>query len=291
MNQQNQDTMNSPPPTANDGLAKRKRGRPRKDENSTPKPDTNLVGKAVTGVVEGSFDAGYLLNVKVKDSDTKLRGLVFIPGKVNPITPENDVAPLVKMYEREDIKTNQADHSFPTDQPMKDADTTDQPMKDAAVTTVLDISESTRALVLVPQASNGQPKEAKMEKDGVTAQHADTRLVDFFPTPGTMMMTTAQPNFVLVPKETEQPKSLGETCGFDLMATEPVRQGEKVPEQLQLELGNKTTLSGDNNNYIATTEPDPKTSVSKRGLIANLLEGEEKKVDSNMEEEATPSVQ
>ncbi|CAL9226352.1 unnamed protein product [Arabidopsis halleri] len=281
MNQQNQDTMNSPPPAANDGLVKRKRGRPRKDENSTPKPDTNLVGKVVTGVVEGSFDAGYLLNVNVKDSDTKLRGLVFIPGRVNPITPENDVAPLVKMYEREDIKNNQADHSFPTD----------QPMKDAAVTTDLDISESTRALVLVPQASNGQPKEATMEKDGVIAQQSDTRLVEFFPTSGTMMMTTAQPNFVLVPKGTEQPKSLGETRGFDLMAKEPVRQGEKVPEQLQLELGNKTTLSGDNNNNIATTEPDPKTSVSKSGFIANLLEGEEKKVDSNMEEEVTPSVQ
>lgn len=246
LNQQNQDIMNSPPPSSNDGLAKRKRGRPRKDENSTPKPDMNLVGKVVTGVIEGSFDAGYLLNVKVKDSDTQLRGLVFIRGRVTPITPENDVAPLVKMYGREDIKNNQTDHSFPTDQPMQDA---------AVTTTDMDISESSRALVVVPQATNGQAKEATKDEDGVIEGQADTRLVEFFPTPGTMMMT-AQPNLVLVPKETEQQKTTGGSHGFDLMEEEPVRQGEKLPEELlHLELGNKTTLSVDNN--ISTTEaPD-----------------------------------
>ncbi|KAL1201771.1 Protein METABOLIC NETWORK MODULATOR 1 [Cardamine amara subsp. amara] len=226
----NQDTINSPP--TNDLLEKRKRGRPHKDETLlTPKLDINLVGKGVSGVVEGSFDAGYLLNVKVKDNDIKLRGLVFIPGKVTPITSENDVAPLAKMYGREEIKNDQTDQSLHNDQPMKDD-----------VTTHLEMSESARALSLVPQENNEkfavQTKEAMMEKNGVI-EEAATRLVDFFPTPETMM-TTGQPNLVLVQKEIEQQKSPGETRGFDLMAEEPVCQGEKVPEELQLELGNKT---------------------------------------------------
>ncbi|KAF2554043.1 hypothetical protein F2Q68_00037253 [Brassica cretica] len=38
-------------------------------------------------------------------------------------------------------------------------------------------------------------------------------------------------------------------------------------------------------------ETDPKSSVSKSGLIAKLFEGEHKKVDCAMEEEASPSVQ
>ncbi|XP_010537129.1 PREDICTED: uncharacterized protein LOC104811939 [Tarenaya hassleriana] len=98
---------------------KRKRGRPRKDETQTqqektaitPRPDTvstdgtvdDIMGQVVSGVVEGSFDAGYFLNVKVADTDKQLRGVVFIPNKVTPITAENDVAPHVKMYEREEI--------------------------------------------------------------------------------------------------------------------------------------------------------------------------------------------
>lgn len=285
MNQQNQDNINSPPPAANELLAKRKRGRPRKDETVTPKPDTNLVGKVVTGVVEGSFDAGYFLNVKVKDSDIKLKGVVFLPGRVNPVTPETDVAPLAKMYGREEVKNNQPDQSLPTD----------QPMKDAAVTTDLEISEAARALSVMPQASNGdlavQAKEARMEKDGVIEKAAATQLVEFFPTPETMMTTAEGQNLALVEKEKEQQKFPGEPRGFDLMAEEPVRQGEKVPEELQLELGKKTTLSGDNNNNsIAITETEPNTSASKSGFIANLFEGVDKKGDSNMEEEATPSV-
>lgn len=307
MDQLNQDTASSPqpppPPAAaapNELLAKRKRGRPRKEETSqvNSQSDNDLVGQMVTGVVEGSFDAGYLLNVKVKDSDKKLRGLVFKPGKVTPVTPENDVAPLAKMYGREEIK-NQTDQSLPNDQPMKD------------VVTDSEISESSRALPLVPpQESNGetvQAKEAVIEKDGVMEEEKEdeeaTRLVEFFPTPETMMTAQPQP---MVQKETEQQKSPGETTrGFDLLVAEkekPVCPGEKVPEMLQLELGNKTTLSGDNNsnNNIVTTETtpeasvstNPETSVSKSGFIANLFEGEDKKEDCNMEEEeeATPSV-
>lgn len=108
---------------------KRKRGRPRKDETLVPgensnitaaaasdsakkirpsmgtinAPTNDMVGQVVSGVIAGSFDAGYLLNVKVADTDTLLRGLVFVPGQFTPITAANDVAPNVKMYQRKEI--------------------------------------------------------------------------------------------------------------------------------------------------------------------------------------------
>ncbi|XP_022777408.1 uncharacterized protein LOC111318806 [Durio zibethinus] len=105
---------------------KRKRGRPRKDETVqgdntplTPASDNlkkdkqsvgtsdaasdDMVGQMVSGVIEGSFDAGYLLNVKVGDTNTHLRGVVFLPGRFTPITATNDVAPHAKMYKRKEI--------------------------------------------------------------------------------------------------------------------------------------------------------------------------------------------
>ncbi|KAK6268012.1 hypothetical protein QUC31_012172 [Theobroma cacao] len=105
---------------------KRKRGRPRKDESvqgestpATPASDIlkkneqsvgtsnpasdEMVGQMVSGVIEGSFDAGYLLNVKVGDTNTHLRGVVFLPGQFTPITAANDVAPHAKMYKRKEI--------------------------------------------------------------------------------------------------------------------------------------------------------------------------------------------
>ncbi|XP_039061777.1 uncharacterized protein LOC120206096 [Hibiscus syriacus] len=57
----------------------------------------------VSGVIEGSFDAGYLLNVKVGETNTHLRGVVFLPGRFTPITAANDVAPQAKMYKRKEI--------------------------------------------------------------------------------------------------------------------------------------------------------------------------------------------
>ncbi|KAL0727330.1 hypothetical protein Bca4012_023423 [Brassica carinata] len=200
------------PPVANDLLAKRKRGRPRKDETTTQpqQENVNLVGKTFSGAVEGSFDAGYILHVKVKDSDTMLRGIVFVPGKVTPVTPENDVAPRVKMFAREEVKNQ-------TDLPPDD----DQPIKD------VEICESAGALSLVPyQRDDEEPKEA-------------------------------------------------------------VGPVEKVPQELRLELGNKMIMSGDSNDNKSGA--DPKTSVCKSGFIANLFEGEGKKVDCAMEDEAAPS--
>ncbi|GAV83095.1 AT_hook domain-containing protein [Cephalotus follicularis] len=122
MNQQSQDVSSASPA---DVPMKRKRGRPRKDESliqgenkpSVPGSDSvkknkqsldtsnavvSMVGQVVSGVIEGSFDAGYLLNVKVGGTDTHLRGVVFLPGKFTPITAANDVAPHAKMYTRKE---------------------------------------------------------------------------------------------------------------------------------------------------------------------------------------------
>ncbi|QCD79729.1 uncharacterized protein LOC114179519 [Vigna unguiculata] len=122
MNQQNQGLgipLNVP--------VKRKRGRPRKEgsavqgENvpvipasdnvlhsnqttgTTNDCEDEMVGKLVTGVIEGTFNAGYLLNVKVANTDAVLRGLVFVPGHFSPVTIENDVAPHAKMIQRKEI--------------------------------------------------------------------------------------------------------------------------------------------------------------------------------------------
>ncbi|KAG4378293.1 hypothetical protein AAZX31_17G014300 [Glycine max] len=122
MNQQNQ---GSGPPL--NVPMKRKRGRPRKEESvvqganvpvmpgsnnvlnsnqtagTTTVCDDEMVGKVVTGVIDGTFNAGYLLSVKVADTDAFLRGLVFVEDQVSPVNVENDVAPHVKMIERKEI--------------------------------------------------------------------------------------------------------------------------------------------------------------------------------------------
>lgn len=124
MSQQSQGTSLFSPA---DPPIKRKRGRPRKDdsqvqgESSPVMPGSDcmkknkqivgasnaaiddMVGQVVSGVIEGSFDAGYLLNVKVGDTDTQLRGVVFLPGRFTPITAANDVAPNARMYKRKEI--------------------------------------------------------------------------------------------------------------------------------------------------------------------------------------------
>ncbi|CAN4117352.1 unnamed protein product [Withania somnifera] len=107
---------------------KRGRGRPRKDNNlkrvktayfppgfkqmkeiQPQQVDTvnvandGMIGQAVTGVVETAFDAGYVLSVRIGDSNTNLRGIVFKPGHFDPVTTENDVAPHVPMIKRNDI--------------------------------------------------------------------------------------------------------------------------------------------------------------------------------------------
>ncbi|KAL7088696.1 hypothetical protein ACP275_13G143600 [Erythranthe tilingii] len=111
--------------------AKRKRGRPRKDNHlyreggttstnspkhptqefdknsqNAPVVDDTLVGSTVHGVIDGSFDAGYLISVRIGNSETAFRGVVFQPRKFVPITSANDVAPQAKMYQRREINND-----------------------------------------------------------------------------------------------------------------------------------------------------------------------------------------
>ncbi|CAA7394410.1 unnamed protein product [Spirodela intermedia] len=97
---------------------KRKRGRPRKDEILGSEPSKRnrraridgeghgadpFVGQVVSGVLDGRFDAGYMLTVQVGGGGCVLRGVVFEPGLSVPISSANDVAPNVKMFERNEV--------------------------------------------------------------------------------------------------------------------------------------------------------------------------------------------
>ncbi|KAL8197728.1 hypothetical protein R6Q57_024262 [Mikania cordata] len=117
---------------------KRKRGRPRKDESMSrtekrqiqtsispsqspsipvvptiqPPPSVNMnpiggnhniVGQVVRGVIDGFFDAGYLISVCVGPNNTLLRGLVFQQGHFCQITPANDVASNLNMCRRDNF--------------------------------------------------------------------------------------------------------------------------------------------------------------------------------------------
>ena len=81
-------------------------GRARKKQheviNVLPPLDGAFVGQQVHGVLDGSFDAGYLLTVRVGNSQTVLRGAVFEPTLSAPICKANDIAPYSKFIEREE---------------------------------------------------------------------------------------------------------------------------------------------------------------------------------------------
>lgn len=57
----------------------------------SPMVDDSLIGQQVIGVLEGTFDAGYLLSLKVGNKGTILRGVVFSDGI--PISNEKNVPP------------------------------------------------------------------------------------------------------------------------------------------------------------------------------------------------------
>eukprot|EP00249_Psilotum_nudum_P013682 c24458_g1_i1 orf=423-1103(+) len=92
------------------GVAPASDGKPRKpklihnDVSYLVDAKHTLVGQPVHGVVDGSFDAGYLVTVRVGDSDTVYRGVVFGPGMSIPLSKANDVAPKVKAAMRDDGK-------------------------------------------------------------------------------------------------------------------------------------------------------------------------------------------
>ncbi|XP_042419134.1 uncharacterized protein LOC122007341 isoform X2 [Zingiber officinale] len=53
--------------------------------------------ETVCGTLDGTFEAGYLLTVKVGDTGHVLKGIVFDPHRCVPISEENDIAPLIPM--------------------------------------------------------------------------------------------------------------------------------------------------------------------------------------------------
>ncbi|ONI13255.1 hypothetical protein PRUPE_4G212100 [Prunus persica] len=78
-----------------------------------------MVGTIVSGVIDGAFDGGYLLSVRVGNSHTTLRGVVFKPGRYTSVSAENDVAPDVQMIRRNAIPIPVAppkNGSIPTNQ-------------------------------------------------------------------------------------------------------------------------------------------------------------------------------
>ncbi|KAG8637035.1 hypothetical protein MANES_15G072500v8 [Manihot esculenta] len=96
---------------------KRKRGRPRVNGNQPCQVDRAnfasdaMVGQIVHGVIEAAFDAGYLLSVRVSNSETTLRGVVFKPGRFVPVSTDNDVAPGVQMIRRNEIPLPQENYA------------------------------------------------------------------------------------------------------------------------------------------------------------------------------------
>jgi hypothetical protein len=53
--------------------------------------------------LDGSFDAGYLLSVRVGNTDTILHGAVFGPGLSLPVSKVNDIAPAVRFVMRHEM--------------------------------------------------------------------------------------------------------------------------------------------------------------------------------------------
>ncbi|CAN8248279.1 unnamed protein product [Cochlearia groenlandica] len=130
MEKESHEEMNNHITSGGDSMAKRKPGRPRKhtklgSNSNEEKPlgsppgfqqqqplrhrdDNNeaMVGQTVSGVIEATFEAGFLLTVKIGSSDSILRGVVFKPGRCDLVSVDNDVAPNVPMIRRRNNSDN-----------------------------------------------------------------------------------------------------------------------------------------------------------------------------------------
>lgn len=70
-----------------------------------------MVGQVVSGAVDAEFDAGYLISVKIGNSDATLSGIAFKPGRYVPVSAENDVAPGFPMIQRNVIPFRSGTHT------------------------------------------------------------------------------------------------------------------------------------------------------------------------------------
>ncbi|MCO5598434.1 hypothetical protein L7F22_052529 [Adiantum nelumboides] len=87
-------------PPGEDAKAKKPRLKKSDNANATESQKT-FIGQEVHGIVDGSFDAGYLLTVKVGDLPLVFRGLVFEPGMLAPLSKSNDIAPTIQAKTRD----------------------------------------------------------------------------------------------------------------------------------------------------------------------------------------------
>ncbi|CAH8363601.1 unnamed protein product [Eruca vesicaria subsp. sativa] len=292
---------------------KRKRGRPpRRDEVQTQQQlnppvtttttiDENLIGRVVSGVVEGSFEAGYFLNVKVADTDKQLKGIVFLPGKVSPVTPTTDLFPQAKMYSREDVLLPSL---TPTTQSKKDAgNQTDElmadenqsatlpdvhPMSDEGVvseaidetyppmdTEMKDVGGSSgeekltelegQTLSLMPQFAKEDHTVLRSEACGATSETNPTQATGCS---STLSLELFQNETKRSGTEEEVSPKDAETRG---MEEKPVSPIDDVPEELQLELGNKKMSAS----AIATETNPHQSASSEGGFLANMFENRE----------------
>lgn len=80
----------------------------------------DLIGRKISGILEGTFDAGYLLAVQVGETGTVLKGMVFDPHRSVPLTAENDIAPFLPMMGSKEIphSVSQASPQAPVSMPI-----------------------------------------------------------------------------------------------------------------------------------------------------------------------------
>lgn len=76
---------------------------PTAKSNGNNEDSMNMIGQMVTGVIESSFVDGFLISVRIGESETSLRGVVFKPGHYVPISAENDIAPNLQMIRRNEV--------------------------------------------------------------------------------------------------------------------------------------------------------------------------------------------
>ncbi|AES70314.2 hypothetical protein MTR_3g051280 [Medicago truncatula] len=130
-----------------------------------------MVGQAVSGVIEAVFDAGYLLSVRVGNSDTTLKGLVFKSGHFVPVCPENDVAPGIPMIQRTEVPFPSRPNQFQTPLPKEK---NGQPVSASRIET-LPVNGSQSA-PLVPRgavSSSNLAAAPRMSVPSVTGQITD----------------------------------------------------------------------------------------------------------------------